>query len=210
MGVRDICLRDTLRKILLNLQRGIGSVRDKSQTMGYTVDMRVDGKGRLSIPHTLQDIGRFPPHPGQRCQFFRCGRNLTTKVGDQFPRHLYQVPRLGIGIADGMDIFKYVLRFRSRHCLCVRIVPEEFRCHLVDSLVSTLCGKKSRTKQLEWRGKVQLRSLMSLILLKIIENIFVSFLSCHSGCKDSYFQRKKRTDNKKRAAKKQPYIIMFL
>lgn len=89
MGVRDICLRDTLRKILLNLQRGIGSVRDKSQTMGYTVDMRVDGKGGLSIPHTLQDIGRFPPHPGQRCQFFRCGRNLTTKVGDQFPRHLY-------------------------------------------------------------------------------------------------------------------------
>lgn len=64
MGVRDICLRDTLRKILLNLQRGIGSVRDKSQTMGYTVDMRVDGKGGLSIPHTLQDIGRFPPHPG--------------------------------------------------------------------------------------------------------------------------------------------------
>jgi hypothetical protein len=65
VGIGDIVRRDMLDKRLFHLIRGVVAFRYESQSVGYAIDMGVDGKGRLPERHTLDHVGGLPPNAWQ-------------------------------------------------------------------------------------------------------------------------------------------------
>ena len=69
--------------------------------------------------------------------------------------HGYEVVSFAIRIRYTADIFQDVVSFSLCHCLCIRIMSEQLRCHLINALVSTLRTQDDGHQQLENTAELQ-------------------------------------------------------
>ena len=138
MSVGDILLRDVLHQILLYFARGVSSFRYQAHAMAHPIDVCVNRHGSLSKPYGTNHIGSFSPDARQSGQLCHLFRHFTPKISHHLARHFRKMLRFGVGIADALDEFVYILHFRLRHALDIRITSKQGRSHHIDALVCAL------------------------------------------------------------------------
>ena len=139
----------------------------------------VDSHGRLAEGYRLDDVGCLATYAGQVQQLVHVGRNLAMVTFHQHACHLHQMLCLSIRIRHTLDILQHLVDLCLGHRLGVRILAEQFRCHLIDALVRTLCAEHHGYQQLEDAAKLQFCISLRHLLAEVAENSFVSLFLRH-------------------------------
>ena len=102
MGILFECIRDELKQIVLDLQRGF--TRRDPGAIGHPKNMGVNGDMRLTERSVEDNIGGFASDPGQFPQFVIGGRHPGTMFVFEDAAGLHNIFSFGVIQADGLDV----------------------------------------------------------------------------------------------------------
>ena len=125
------------------------------QAVGDAENVRIHGDGVAAERERVHDVRRLSPHARERTELFLRRRHFAAEFLHDIARSGEDVRRFVVIKPARKDLlFKLLLRERE-HLLRGVVRAEEFRRHLVDALVRTLCGEHDGDEQLVRRSKVQ-------------------------------------------------------
>ena len=148
--------------------------------MRHTIDVGVDSKSGFPEGHALNNVGGLTTHTRQIQQQVHIRGHLASMLLNQSPRHLHQMIGLRVGVGDTADILQYVFWLRLRHRLGIGIVTEQFRRHLIDSLVGALGTENDGHEQLEHAAKLEFCIHVGHLFTEMRQDSLISLFFLHS------------------------------
>ena len=178
VGDGEFVLGDVLDEFALGLEGGFAVV-GKSDAVGDTEDVGVDGKGGFVEDYGGDDVGGFASYARELLQLVDVGGNVASELFDEGAGHGGEVLAFVVGIGNGVDVGKEVVGGGLCHGLGVGVGLEECGGGHVDAFVGALGRENDRYKELEGVFVVQLGLGGGHGFFEPCYSLLVSFFLCH-------------------------------
>ena len=166
MGLAPLFLGNLLLQVMLSLQ-GIFS-SGKTQPMGDTENMSINGNGRFSKGHTQHDIGSLASYTGKTQEGLHLLRNLGMEVINKFSARSKDIACFGMIKAAVMDEGFHLFKGQGAQLLRRIVLWKKALCNNIDPFIRALSRKDDRHQEFKRGGIMQGRSLSFIGFFKTL------------------------------------------
>ena len=147
--------------------------------MTHAKHVRIYRHVRFVEPNSLHHVGRFAPNARQCRQFGRRAGHFALEIVYQFARHSHQMVGLGVRIAHRLNVLEHLFHLGFGHFFGRGKTCKQGRRNLIDALIGALRAEQRGHQQLKGRAEFKFSGYNWGLRTKVIQYVFVSFVSCH-------------------------------